>query len=141
MKNYVHYWRFTVLFTFQESFLGNGQFGEVLLATLLTVSPQEMGLGRSLSKGVKVAVKKLMSDPSQQAKQDFGKEIKFMTRLSHPNVVRLLGVSLESSSQSFLVMEYMENGDMAKYLKDSVYVETMGGNLRGGEVCSYMLAL
>ena len=123
--------------TFQENFLGNGQFGEVLLATLLTVSPQEMGLGRSQTKGVKVAIKKLMSDPSPQAKQDFGKEVKFMTRLSHPNVVRLLGVSLESSSQSFLVMEYVENGDMAKFLKDCQYVETQGGNLRGGQVCGY----
>ena len=108
-----------------------------MLATLLTVSPQEMGLGRSQKKGVKVAIKKLMPDPSQQAKQDFGKEIKFMTRLNHPNVMRLLGVSLESSAQSFLVMEYVENGDMAKFLKDCEYVDTQDSNLRGGQVCSY----
>ena len=110
-----------------------------MLATLLTVSPREMGLGPSETKGVKVAIKKLMSDPTPQAKQDFGKEIKFMTRLNDPNVVRLLGVSLDTPS--FLVMEYMENGDMAKFLGECIYVDTKGSNLRGRQVCYVTIEL
>lgn len=104
-----------------------------MLATLLTVSPKEMGLGPSETKGVKVAIKKLMSDPTPQAKQDFGREIKFMSRLNDPSVVKLLGVSLDTPS--FLVMECMENGDMAKFLGECIYADTKGSNLRGRQVC------
>ena len=106
-----------------------------MLATLPTFSPKDLGIGTSKQQGVKVAIKKLMSDPSSETKEAFGKEIKFMARLSHSSVIRLLGVCLEEEQDRFLVMEYMENGDMAQFLKGCQYVETKGANLRGGEVC------
>ena len=43
-----------------------------------------------------------------------------MKRLSHPNVLSILGICLESNHDSglpFMVLPYMANGDLKSYLK------------------------
>ena len=67
---------------------------------------------RSIS--VLVALKKLKPNAEEVVKEAFEKEIKFMSRLDHDNVVRLLGIC--SSGNPFIIMEYMENGDLNQYL-------------------------
>ena len=97
--------------------LGVGQFGEVILANTVGLSHQYLGIGNSNDSTIsmKVAVKKLKSDPSKEIRKSFEKEIKFMSRLKDDNVIRLLGIC--TTGRPFIMMEYMENGDLNDYLK------------------------
>ena len=96
--------------------LGMGQFGKVVLAQTIDLSLKDMGMSennRIIS--VLVAVKKLRSKASSAEREAFDKEIKFMSRLNHPNVVRFLGVCY--SDPAFIIMEYMEKGDLSFFLQ------------------------
>ena len=98
--------------------LGMGQFGEVELAHTTGLSLKQLQLSESNNDpGVSlvVAVKRLKSEADETMREAFEKEIKFMARLNHENVVRLLGVCL--GEKAFIMMEYMEEGDLNDYLK------------------------
>ena len=97
--------------------LGVGQFGEVILAETVGLSYQYLGISKSNDKTVsmKVAVKTLKSSPSADIRKSFEKEIKFMSRLKDDNVIRLLGIC--TTGTPFIMMEYMENGDLNQYLQ------------------------
>ena len=64
---------------------------------------------------VQVALKMLKANASDNTKKDFEKEYRFMSRLNDPNVIRLLGICVTGTS--FIMMEYMENGDLNQFLK------------------------
>ena len=64
---------------------------------------------------LQVAVKMLKRNTSKKQKQAFEKEHMFMSRLNHPNVIRMLAVC--SEGVPFIMMEYMENGDLNQYLQ------------------------
>ena len=90
--------------------LGVGQFGQVVLAEAVGLSLKDLKLSDShddKSISVLVALKKLKPNAEEVVKEDFEKEIKFMSRLDHDNVVCLLGIC--SSGNPFIIMEYMEN--------------------------------
>uniref|UniRef100_A0A8C5QKK9 receptor protein-tyrosine kinase n=1 Tax=Leptobrachium leishanense TaxID=445787 RepID=A0A8C5QKK9_9ANUR len=98
--------------------LGEGQFGEVHLCEVM--NPQElpalqfpfnMRKGRSLL----VAVKLLRSDANKNARNDFLKELKILSRLSDPHIIRLLGACLDEDPLC-MITEYMENGDLNQFL-------------------------
>ena len=96
--------------------LGFGNFGQVFLAETAGVSLKDLGLStidhdRSVS--VLVAVKEMKADASLL--HSFEKEMQFMARLDHENVVKLLAVSSPSETP-FIVMEYMEYGDLSQFL-------------------------
>ena len=98
--------------------LGNGQFGQVILARTRNISLMDMKLSETnndKSHSILVAVKTLKSDAETGLFQAFDKEVKFMSRLMHDNVVRLLAVC--HGPESFIVMEYMENGDLNQFLQ------------------------
>ena len=97
--------------------LGTGQFGEVILANTVGLSKQYLGIGNSNDSTIsmKVAVKTLKSSPSEDVQKAFEKEIKFMSRLKDENVIRLLGIC--TTGTPFIMMEYMENGDLNGYLQ------------------------
>ena len=97
--------------------LGTGQFGEVILANTVGLSYQDLGIGNSNDSTIsmKVAVKTLKASPSDDIQKAFEKEIKFMSRLKDDNVVRLLGIC--TTGTPFIMMEYMENGDLNNYLQ------------------------
>ena len=97
--------------------LGTGQFGEVILANTVGLSKQYLGIGNSTDSTIsmKVAVKTLKSSPSEDVQKAFEKEIKFMSRLKDDNVIRLLGIC--TTGTPFIMMEYMENGDLNGYLQ------------------------
>ena len=115
--------------------LGIGHFGRVVLAATTKLSLNDLHLGDSTDKSCSllVAIKKLKEDADITLKEAFQTEIKFMSRLKHANVVRLLGVcTLEDADEPFMMMEYMENGDLHEFLQKQVLVpdtiENLGDN-------------
>ena len=104
--------------------LGTGHFGKVLLADTVGLSLKELKISETdddKSKSVRVAVKTLRRKPKRQKQQAFNKELKFMSRLNHPNVIRTLGACMVDTP--FIVMEYMEKGDLNGYLQDFDTIE------------------
>jgi hypothetical protein len=100
--------------------IGVGQFGAVVLAEMTGLSSSDIA---SLPKGsvnpdgvALVAVKKLKQDVSYEVRESFDKEIKFMSQLQHESIVQLLAVCTQSE-HPFIVMEYMENGDLNQFLQ------------------------
>ena len=98
--------------------LGTGQFGQVVLAATNGLSLKDFRLSnrnddRDIS--VFVAVKKLKSNASKPQREAFDKEVKFMSRLKHPNVVYFLGVCYDDPA--FIMMEHMEEGDLNQFLQ------------------------
>ena len=100
----------------EERVLGIGQFGEVVLAETVGLSEKDLKLGSSTDKNARilVAVKKLKDQADNSMKESFEKEIKFMSGLSDENIVRLLAVC--DKEPKFIVIEYMENGDLYQFL-------------------------
>ncbi|NXE64582.1 DDR2 protein, partial [Calcarius ornatus] len=108
------------LLTFKEK-LGEGQFGEVHLCE---VEGMEKFTGKdfalegpdgSSDRPVLVAVKMLRADANKNARNDFLKEIKIMSRLKDPNIIRLLAVCI-TDDPLCMITEYMENGDLNQFL-------------------------
>ena len=97
--------------------IGEGQFGDVYLAE----TSDNVEQGNTESKSF-AAIKTLKGDYSLYMKQQFEKEIKFMSRLNNANVVRLLGIC--NKGMPFIMMEYMGNGDLHMFLKKHYLSET-----------------
>ncbi|XP_039213139.1 epithelial discoidin domain-containing receptor 1 isoform X4 [Crotalus tigris] len=119
--------------------LGEGQFGEVHLCEvenpqdLLSLEfPFNVRKGRPLL----VAVKILRSDATKNARNDFLKEVKIMSRLKDPNIVRLLGVCVRDDPLC-MITEYMENGDLNQFLSGHELEDKMGGSPSGRPTISY----
>ncbi|KAF1336638.1 Tkl protein kinase, partial [Globisporangium splendens] len=84
--------------------LGNGAFGVVYLA--------------KYRKTRFVACKRLKKDEvTWQTTQSFVAEIKLVAKLDHPRIVALIGVSWTIESDLQALFEYMERGDLRKYLE------------------------
>uniref|UniRef100_A0A8C6TGY5 receptor protein-tyrosine kinase n=1 Tax=Neogobius melanostomus TaxID=47308 RepID=A0A8C6TGY5_9GOBI len=104
--------------------LGEGQFGEVHLCEAEGLA-DFLGEGpRADSRSVLVAVKQLRADATSQARNDFLKEIKIMSRLNDPNIIRLLCVCV-TSDPLCMVTEYMENGDLNMFLSQREVESTL----------------
>uniref|UniRef100_A0A3Q2XXR7 receptor protein-tyrosine kinase n=1 Tax=Hippocampus comes TaxID=109280 RepID=A0A3Q2XXR7_HIPCM len=108
--------------------LGEGQFGEVHLCEI--ENPQDLPnleFPFNVRKGrpLLVAVKILRPDASKNARNDFLKEVKILSRLKDPNIIRLLGVCV-SSDPLCMVTEYMECGDLNQYLSHRVLLDKSG---------------
>ncbi|KAG7277917.1 hypothetical protein CRUP_004696 [Coryphaenoides rupestris] len=108
--------------------LGEGQFGEVHLCEI--ESPQDLPnleFPFNVRKGrpLLVAVKILRPDASKNARNDFLKEVKILSRLKDPNIIRLLGVCV-SSDPLCMVTEYMESGDLNQYLSQRALLDKSG---------------
>lgn len=97
--------------------LGEGTFGHVYLAETVGLTNKSLGLREEeqSQRPTHVAVKMLRENATADTQMAFEKECKFMSRLNHENVVRLLAVCREG--QHFLLMEHMENGDLHTFLK------------------------
>ncbi|XP_048845553.1 discoidin domain-containing receptor 2-like isoform X2 [Brienomyrus brachyistius] len=103
--------------TFKEK-LGEGQFGEVHLCEadgMQEFMCKDSCFDFSDDQPVLVAVKMLREDANKNARTDFLKEIKIMSRLKDPNIIRLLGVCVHSDPLC-MITEYMENGDLNQFL-------------------------
>uniref|UniRef100_H2VCH9 Discoidin domain-containing receptor 2 n=1 Tax=Takifugu rubripes TaxID=31033 RepID=H2VCH9_TAKRU len=105
------------MLTFKEK-LGEGQFGEVHLCEaegMQKFMDKEFLFDVPEDQLVLVAVKMLRSDANKNARSDFLKEIKIMSRLKDPNIIRLLAVCI-CSDPLCMITEYMENGDLNQFL-------------------------
>ncbi|XP_066345670.1 probable serine/threonine-protein kinase PIX13 isoform X1 [Miscanthus floridulus] len=93
-----------------DTVLGEGGFGRVYKGWVdeKTMNPTRSGIG------MVVAVKKLNPE-SVQGLQEWQSEVNFMGRLSHPNLVRLLGYCVEDR-ELLLVYEYMPKGSLDNHL-------------------------
>ncbi|KAG8065788.1 hypothetical protein GUJ93_ZPchr0004g38341 [Zizania palustris] len=93
-----------------DTVLGEGGFGRVYKGW---VDEKTMNPARSGS-GMVIAVKKLNPE-SVQGLQEWQSEVNFLGRLSHPNLVRLLGYCVEDR-ELLLVYEFMAKGSLENHL-------------------------
>ncbi|CAD5173071.1 unnamed protein product [Musa acuminata subsp. malaccensis] len=93
-----------------DTVLGEGGFGRVYKGWVeeKTLNPAKSGIG------MVVAVKKLNPE-SMQGLEQWQSEVNFLGRLSHPNLVKLLGYCLEDE-ELLLVYEYMARGSLENHL-------------------------
>ncbi|KAH9524755.1 hypothetical protein Btru_027729 [Bulinus truncatus] len=88
--------------------IGEGAFGRVFLGTCAhLIKKNEFTI---------VAVKTLKGDSSEALKRDFEREAEMMSSLEHSNIVTFYGVCTESE-QWMMIFEFMENGDLNKFLR------------------------
>ncbi|XP_072313820.1 tyrosine-protein kinase receptor isoform X2 [Eucyclogobius newberryi] len=88
--------------------LGHGAFGEVYEGQLLGMS--------SDNSPMQVAIKTLPEICSEQDEMDFLMEALIMSKFSHENIVRCIGVSLNILPR-FILLELMTGGDMKSFLR------------------------
>ncbi|XP_044507708.1 probable serine/threonine-protein kinase PIX13 [Mangifera indica] len=91
-----------------DTVLGEGGFGKVFKGWLDEKTPGKTG------SGTVVAVKKLNSE-SLQGYEEWQSEVNFLGRLSHPNLVKLLGYCWEEK-ELLLVYEFMQKGSLENHL-------------------------
>ncbi|XP_059172448.1 hepatocyte growth factor receptor-like [Physella acuta] len=90
--------------------LGEGNFGCVYEGLLVT-DPE--------SPPVKVAVKTLQDSMSQSIDlKGFVQEAVMMREFQHPNVLGLVGLSEKEPGVPYVVLPFMENGDLLTYVRD-----------------------
>ncbi|KAE9614644.1 hypothetical protein Lal_00036210 [Lupinus albus] len=92
-----------------DTVLGEGGFGKVYKGWL-----DEKATSKNGSSGTIIAVKKLNSE-SLQGIEEWQSEVTFLGRLSHPNLVKLLGYCLEET-ELLLVYEFMQKGSLENHL-------------------------
>jgi hypothetical protein len=120
--------------------LGTGRFGQVVLAATVNLALKDLNLGDNTDKNRSflVAVKKQKKDADSSTKTAFQDEIRFLSKLKHANVVRLLGVCTKGNSP-FMVVEYMENGDLNQFLRKQKLVSDNTQHLEDGEATPLIL--
>ena len=97
--------------------LGTGNFGKVILANTVGLSMKDLKMNDTdddKTKSIRVAIKQLKKSVSTSGREAFDKELKFTSRLNHPNVIRILGAC--TLDDPFIMIEYMEKGDLNEYL-------------------------
>ncbi|CAA0837029.1 Protein kinase superfamily protein [Striga hermonthica] len=104
--------------------LGEGGFGKVYKGWL-----DERSSGHKPGSGTVIAVKRLNTE-SMQGFNEWKSEVNFLGRLSHPNLVKLLGYGWEDS-ELLLVYEFMQKGSLENHLfgRGSA-VQPLGWNTR-----------
>jgi len=93
-----------------ETVLGEGGFGKVYKGW---VDEKTLNPSRSTT-GMVVAVKKLNPE-SVQGMEQWQSEVNFLGRISHPNLVKLLGYSMDDN-ELLLVYEFMAKGSLENHL-------------------------
>ncbi|KAK4491492.1 hypothetical protein RD792_002242 [Penstemon davidsonii] len=91
-----------------DTMLGEGGFGKVYKGWIDEKSTARNGSGSI------IAVKKLNSE-SLQGFQEWQCEVNFLGKLSHPNLVKLLGYCWEDT-ELLLVYEFMQKGSLENHL-------------------------
>ncbi|KAE9606589.1 putative transferase, protein kinase RLK-Pelle-RLCK-VIIa-2 family [Lupinus albus] len=108
-----------------DALLGEGGFGKVYKGWLHhnTLTPAKPG------SGFIVAIKKLNTQ-SNQGFQEWKSEVNFLGRISHPNLVKLLGYCMDDK-ELLLVYEFMQKGSLESHLfRRHVNTEPLSWNTR-----------
>ena len=93
--------------------IGQGNFGVVFQGKVPNLLEDE--------EETVVAVKTLKDD-CQEALEDFAREAKIMLQFDHPNIIKLYGVCTDELPY-YLIFEYMDLGDLAKFLRQNASSE------------------
>ena len=128
--------------------LGEGIFGEVLLAQITkkteTLHYQNLNKNKQEESTYQntpiYVVLKVLNTKNLTHKLAFENEIKFMSRLDNDNVIRMLGIC--NKGTPFIMMEYMENGDLQGYLQKHCYFNDSDKNNKiqiGTDVIMYII--
>ncbi|XP_051578494.1 tyrosine-protein kinase receptor-like [Myxocyprinus asiaticus] len=88
--------------------LGHGAFGEVYEGQVLGMNGDNTAM--------QVAIKTLPEICSEQDEMDFLMEALIMSKFSHQNIVRCIGVSLQILPR-FILLELMTGGDLKSFLR------------------------
>ncbi|XP_044267158.1 proto-oncogene tyrosine-protein kinase receptor Ret [Tribolium madens] len=109
-----------------EQTLGEGEFGKVLRAKALNIAgtPGE----------TTVAVKTLKDDAREPELNDLLSEYQLLKEVSHPNVIRLLGVCTAPGGPIYLIIEFAEHGSLRNYLRRSRHLKSECGRLPSSTV-------
>ncbi|GJX49712.1 putative serine/threonine/dual specificity protein kinase, catalytic domain-containing protein [Tanacetum coccineum] len=104
--------------------VGEGAFGKVFKGWVEpeTYVPSKVG------SGILIAIKKLDLD-GDQGTEEWQTEVKLLSRLSHPNLVKLLGYCSEDK-ELLLVYEFMEKGDLDSYILKQRYGLSLPWSMR-----------
>ncbi|XP_011013448.1 PREDICTED: probable serine/threonine-protein kinase Cx32, chloroplastic [Populus euphratica] len=108
-----------------DTLLGEGGFGKVYKGWIdeRTYAPSKSG------SGMVVAIKKLNPE-SMQGFQEWQSEVNFLGRLSHPNLVKLLGYCWEDK-ELLLVYEFMQKGSLENHLfRKNPNIEPLSWDIR-----------
>ncbi|OMO83375.1 hypothetical protein COLO4_22548 [Corchorus olitorius] len=108
-----------------DTLLGEGGFGRVYKGWVdeKTLAPSKLG------SGMIVAIKKLNHE-SMQGFEEWQSEVNFLGRLSHPNLVKLLGYCWEDK-ELLLVYEFMQKGSLENHLfRRNPAIEPLSWELR-----------
>ena len=66
----------------------------------------------------RVAIKTIPEDADNEARTDFIKEAKAMSKIRHSHIVSMIGLCQDlETDQYFLVLELMEGGDLLSFLR------------------------
>ncbi|KAL9377213.1 hypothetical protein Peur_031333 [Populus x canadensis] len=101
----------TAAFNFRsDMLLGKGGFGSVYKGL------HKEKLFKGYTRKRRIAVKKLDSD-SKQGLRQWQTEVGFLARVSHPNIVKLLGYCQENANKELLIVyQFMEKGSLNYHL-------------------------
>ncbi|GJT79362.1 receptor like protein kinase S.2-like protein, partial [Tanacetum coccineum] len=94
----------------RDRVIGEGGFGKVFKGWVDSVTYKPQGVDDKLA----VAVKRSKPE-SAQGLEEWQAELKFLGKLSHPNLVKLFGYCWEDKDY-FLVYEYMQKGSLEDHL-------------------------
>eukprot|EP01117_Protostelium_nocturnum_P003390 TRINITY_DN1439_c0_g1_i1.p1 TRINITY_DN1439_c0_g1~~TRINITY_DN1439_c0_g1_i1.p1 ORF type:complete len:623 (-),score=154.90 TRINITY_DN1439_c0_g1_i1:618-2486(-) len=101
--------------------------GRMIKKSDLTITSTSLGEGGSGAvslgnwSGERVAIKTLKNELSQEEISEFQKEIEVLARLHHPYVLRMWGGCIDRENKGLLlVTEYLEGGDLGKYIHDKI---------------------
>ena len=98
--------------------IGEGIFGLVQLCEVNGLV-SSMNHGSFSSHDRLYAMKSLKPNASESAKNDFREEVKILSQLDDPNIVKLMGVMMENEPLA-MILEYMEHGDLYQFLRRHV---------------------
>lgn len=73
--------------------------------------------------------------PADFLKKFFPREINLLTRISHPNIIKIHSI-LQSGETVFIFMRYAENGDLLDYIKDKGTIRENQASLWFYQMCS-----
>ena len=86
--------------------LGEGEFGQVMLGTVLKPGGNV----------IEVAIKTIKESGVTEVREQFLAEAKLLSALNHPNIVAVVAVHI-SDVESYLALEFMAGGDLANFLR------------------------
>ena len=91
--------------------ISEGNYGSVNVAKVVTAAYGQTELDTRLA-----VVKYMANTTEDQEREDFIKEVQLLSGLEDENISRVLGVGT-SSLPFFVVMEYLEHGDLTQFLQ------------------------